>query len=224
MSVQAVAGDLRRPSASFAVAVFFVIFFCKLLLVQWWEAQPILIELIQQVCVIGLMVYLGGGLRALGLTKGKGGYAIFKATALSFGLMAITSSGLLHLAILTGWGITSPIGIRAGIASASIGFRLVSVAVMTPLEEEFLVRGYLLPALLRSSIGPLAAAVITSFLWSASHVGAPWYSLISAFVAGLLLSYARLSSDSLWPCIVTHGLYNATPIVAMIVWPMFGGL
>jgi hypothetical protein len=74
MSMQAVAGDLRRPSASFAVAVFLVVFFCKLLLVpfslsrlfpdllgdprQWWE-----VELIQQVCVIGLTVSLAGGLR-----------------------------------------------------------------------------------------------------------------------------------------------------------------
>ena len=239
MSVQVVANDVRRPSALFAVTAFLAIVFCRLFLVpfalsrlfpdllsdprQWWEAQPVLIELIQQVFVIGLMVYLAGGLKALGLAKGKGGYAIFRAAAVSFGLMAVTASCLLHLAILTGWGLTSPIGIRTAIASASIGFTLVALAILAPLEEEFLVRGYLLPALVQSSVGAVAAAVVTSFLWTACHLGFPWYFLISTFLIGLLLSYARLSSDSLWPCIVAHILFNATPIVAMILWPMIGG-
>jgi membrane protease YdiL (CAAX protease family) len=239
MSLQAAAvlDDKRQPSPVIAIAAFVAIIFFKLFLLpfslsrlfpetlnrqlDWWEAQPVLITLTQQICVIGLIIYLAGGFRALGLVRGKGLVPILKTAFLTFGLMGIVASGALHLALTTGIGLTSPTGITLAVATVSPWFALLVIALGAPIEEEFLVRGYVLPSLAKCRIGPTFAAIVSSFLWTGCHLAMPWYSLASTFVIGLFLSYARLSTGSLWPCIIAHSLFNTVPALTMALWPFF---
>jgi membrane protease YdiL (CAAX protease family) len=236
MSTQAATiGNDVRPSSWSAAAVFLAIFVCRLLIVPlafsrlfpqadplaWWTAQPAAVEFIQQAAVIALLLYLAGP-EALGLTRGKGAYAIVRAAGLSFGLMAVITSSMVQVVAVTGWGLASPVGIKTGIAESVGWLSLTALIVTSPIEEELLVRGYLLPALMRP-MGIVGAVAISNLLWTACHLGRPWYALATTFVTGLFLSWARISSGSLWPCIAAHMMFNTVPPFVMALWPMFIG-
>ncbi len=103
--------------------------------------------------------------------------------------------------------MSSP-GPQAFLIKQSPWLVLVAAAVGAPIEEELLFRGFLFPALARSSLGAVGGAIVSSALWAGTHTTHAWYALVQVFLIGLLHSWARLRSDSLWPCIITHAMFN----------------
>lgn len=94
------------------------------------------------------------------------------------------------------------------------GLTLVTGAVLAPVAEEMLFRGFLLSAFSGSRLGWQGGAVVTSLLWSLLH----FYSLPSTllvFAVGLMLSFLVNRTRSLLPGIVLHGLYNLGALLTL---------
>lgn len=92
----------------------------------------------------------------------------------------------------------------------------MALIVAAPLSEEFLFRGFLYQGLSQSPIGPPGAIVTASLLWAAIHTQYDLYGMLSIFVSGLVLGYARWKTGSLYPPIVMHALMNVIATVEVI--------
>jgi len=87
---------------------------------------------------------------------------------------------------------------------ALLGFLLLG-GVAAPFAEEIAFRGILF-GWLRSRMGAFLAIFLCGFIFALLH-GFP--QLIPALTAiGMLLAYLRFSSDSLWPPIIAHAVFN----------------
>jgi len=90
---------------------------------------------------------------------------------------------------------------------------LAMLVVGAPLFEELWFRGFLFPALAKSRIGVAGAAMVSSGLWAAMHVGYPPQVLVVVFLIGLMLTSVLLRTGSLWLPVVCHAVYNGTSFV-----------
>ncbi len=92
------------------------------------------------------------------------------------------------------------------LASAPIWF-YVFTAVIAPLNEEILFRGFLVPR-----IGIIASAVIFA-LGHVSYNSTFGIEVIAAFIFGLLAGYAYKRTGSLYPSLIAHILLNASTLL-----------
>lgn len=88
----------------------------------------------------------------------------------------------------------------------------ISLVILPPLVEEIVARGFLYTGL-RSNLPKFTAAVITSVLFAAAHLGAAesgllWVAAIDTFVLSMVMCHVREKSGSLWPPIGMHFLKN----------------
>ena len=99
---------------------------------------------------------------------------------------------------------------RLGQAAESSGLSFwvmaLSTAVVAPVYEELLFRGYVFRGLSRSA-GPVVAIVVSSLLFAGFH-GDPLHA-IAVLPMGLFLGWLRWRTGSIWPCMIAHGLNNA---------------
>jgi membrane protease YdiL (CAAX protease family) len=88
------------------------------------------------------------------------------------------------------------------------------IALLPALAEELVVRGALLPSLVRP-LGPILAVVASSALFALMHDP---YRYLFTLAVGLVLGAARLRTGSLWPSITAHATLNTlTFLVAPLV-------
>jgi len=102
------------------------------------------------------------------------------------------------------------------------GFPLLlwlAVVVAAPLAEETLFRGFLFKGILHSRLGGAGAVVLTALIWAVIHQQYDLYGVATVFAAGLLLGYARLSTNSIYAGLLMHALMNliATIEVATVI-------
>ncbi len=90
-----------------------------------------------------------------------------------------------------------------------------SIVLLGPLAEEFVFRGLLLSGLRRSRVGDLGAILIGSLIWAVLHVQYDPFHIVSIFVLGVILGYARLRTGSLWSPIILHVANNLIGTVVM---------
>ena len=87
-----------------------------------------------------------------------------------------------------------------------------TMAIMAPLAEELICRGYLYGKLLKS-VPAVPAAVVTSLMFALAHLfGAThlqWNVTISAFVFSLFACLLRTVTGKIWAGVVMHALTNA---------------
>jgi membrane protease YdiL (CAAX protease family) len=115
---------------------------------------------------------------------------------------------------------------QIGFESATGRYQLilvfVSLAILPPLVEEIVVRGFLFSGL-RTRIGKLKAALIASFIFAIAHLqlgsGAPplWIAAIDTFVLSMVLIQLRIKTGSLWAGMLVHGLKNSLAFVALFL-------
>ncbi|MGR9072413.1 MAG: CPBP family intramembrane glutamic endopeptidase [Gammaproteobacteria bacterium] len=86
---------------------------------------------------------------------------------------------------------------------------LFSLAVAVPVTEEFFFRGFLLTGFSRSNLGWTGGIILSSFLWSITHIQYDLYDIAWIFVLGLLFGFARKDSGSLLIPLILHALVNA---------------
>jgi membrane protease YdiL (CAAX protease family) len=94
-----------------------------------------------------------------------------------------------------------------------------ALVIAAPIFEELLFRGFLLEGLRHSQLGNLGAIIITSVLWAVIHLQYEAFEVISIFLVGLILGYARIKTNSLYTTIIMHAFMNlvATAQVAAII-------
>lgn len=101
---------------------------------------------------------------------------------------------------------------------------LIGAALLVPIGEEVLFRGYLFGALQRlwqqQSWGSMAAYVVSAALFSAAHAMAATEGilalLIPTFVMGLLLAWGVRRTGSVLPAIIAHSMNNGIALMALL--------
>ncbi len=83
-----------------------------------------------------------------------------------------------------------------------------ALVVASPLCEESLFRGFMMPGILHSRAGVVGAILIPTVIWTLMHVQYDAYALSQVFAGGLLLAVARLRTRSLYPSLAMHALMN----------------
>jgi membrane protease YdiL (CAAX protease family) len=101
---------------------------------------------------------------------------------------------------------------RSGRDTGALPLLVLALVVATPLVEETLFRGLLLPGL-ASRLGPAAAIGLTAAVWALMHMQyAPFY-LIQALAFGVLFGWLRWRSGSTLLTIMLHGLVNLISVI-----------
>ena len=96
----------------------------------------------------------------------------------------------------------------------------LGAAVLAPLGEEALFRGYLFNGL-RRLWGTLPAFVVSALLFSLAHSLAATQGIVAllvpAFVMGLILAWGMRRTGSLVPCVIAHAMNNGLALSALLV-------
>jgi len=87
----------------------------------------------------------------------------------------------------------------------SLTIALILFAVAVPIIEELLFRGLILDTL-SESYGSWTSIIISSVIFALLHIYP--LSILNAFWAGMIYGYLRIRTNSLWPSIILHGLWN----------------
>lgn len=87
------------------------------------------------------------------------------------------------------------------------------IAIVAPIVEETTYRGLGFAAV-RSSYGPLAAVLVTGVAFGLSHGLLAALPVLSLF--GVLLAWLRWKTDSLYPPIALHAIFNAAALLAAV--------
>lgn len=85
---------------------------------------------------------------------------------------------------------------------------LLTAAVFAPVVEEVIFRFWLLDRMI-PVIGPVAALVLSSLVFSMIHMDLEPFALGSRLITGLVLGLLWLRTSSLGACVLAHGLFNA---------------
>jgi hypothetical protein len=120
-----------------------------------------------------------------------------------------------ELGNLLEWFAPSPQWLRELFMS---GFRVpltgfLTVVIVVPIAEEMIFRGLMLGGLLER-YRARAAVLVSAALFMAYHLNP--YQFVIAMVFGVLSGWLYVSTRSLWPCMIGHGLTNLVPTLAAI--------
>ncbi|HSX36536.1 MAG TPA: type II CAAX endopeptidase family protein [Patescibacteria group bacterium] len=105
---------------------------------------------------------------------------------------------------------------------APLVFTFISLAVLPPLTEEIMVRGFLYGSL-RKTMRVLGATLLTSAIFASAHLpeggsGGPlWIAALDTFTLSLVLCYLREKTGSLWASITLHGIKNGIAFLALFI-------
>jgi membrane protease YdiL (CAAX protease family) len=89
----------------------------------------------------------------------------------------------------------------------------IVVVTLVPFTEELFFRG--LGVRVLRFLGPIVAVVGTAIVFSLAHgilVAVPALGFFA-----LLLGWLRVRTDSVWPCVIAHALYNGIGVLAFYV-------
>lgn len=97
------------------------------------------------------------------------------------------------------------------------GTIIFSIVIQPAVIEELAFRGIILGSL-RSVLGVHEAVLVSALMFMVIHLspfGLPYLLLL-----GLLLGYVRVKSQSIWPCILLHGMHNGLVLASEAWWGM----
>lgn len=93
------------------------------------------------------------------------------------------------------------------------------VAVIAPIVEEFSYRGVGL-AVFRDMLGPVAAIVAVGLAFGLAHGLLIALPVLSIF--GMILAYVRTKTESIYPAMLLHGVFNAISLLAGVALGVCG--
>ncbi len=82
---------------------------------------------------------------------------------------------------------------------------LLLLTIIAPLTEEFVCRGWLMPAALKKW-GSVSAVVFTAVVFGLIHLN-PWQFFYAVYLGGWL-GWIYLQTRSVWPCVAGHAVNN----------------
>jgi membrane protease YdiL (CAAX protease family) len=135
-------------------------------------------------------------------------------TDLAIGVVAL-------IVLVTGWDLLSRMlgrdispgfmvdVLKSAQADGALWLLVIAFAVAAPVTEELMVRGFLYRRWSESALGPGAAVVLSSLVWTAMHAQYyDWFLFSEVLSIGLLLGTMRYRSNSTWLTIIMHGINN----------------
>ena len=98
-----------------------------------------------------------------------------------------------------------------------IGFILlfVAVAIIAPIGEELLFRGFFQQALEKHWKDVTRAILITALLFSMIHMNPYWFAQI--YILGVLLGFIAWKTQSVFPALILHGMNNSMAMLFAFV-------
>ena len=93
----------------------------------------------------------------------------------------------------------------------------ISVVIMAPLLEEWLLRGVALKGLLQRGYSPVAAICWSALMFGVIHMN-PWQA-IPAFSTGVLFGWVYWRTRSLWTTIFMHAVNNGISFLITVLFP-----
>lgn len=92
----------------------------------------------------------------------------------------------------------------------------LALALVAPVAEEVLFRGFLFVGLRHSWLGSSGAIVATSFLWTIIHLQYDFFDKLLIFVLGLYLGWLRSRFNSILPPIFIHVVVNIIALTGLV--------
>jgi hypothetical protein len=126
------------------------------------------------------------------------------------------AGGVISRAILPTANSTNQcVGIR-GEFGGSVALTLLAVAVIAPIAEEIIFRGFTF-RWLQGRLPLWGAVLVSATLFSAAHAGWAEPALfLPVFLSGLLLAYVYAKSGSLWPGVIVHMSINTVGVILIL--------
>ena len=103
-----------------------------------------------------------------------------------------------------------------------LGFILlfIAVAIVAPIGEELLFRGFFQQALEKHWNDVTRAILITALLFSMIHMNPYWFAQI--YILGVLLGFIAWKTKSVIPALVLHGMNNAMAMLFALFSSYYG--
>lgn len=95
---------------------------------------------------------------------------------------------------------------------------IIGIAIVAPVFEETLFRGFIFSGIQQSHLGTAPAILFSSASWAMIHTQYGAFDLFSIFLLGILFSVARIATGSLWVPIILHGVFNLMAILEMALF------
>ena len=99
----------------------------------------------------------------------------------------------------------------------SMALFAVMAVIVAPLFEELFFRGFIQPVFSRT-FGTIAGILITAALFGSLHLfeyAYAWQYALFISLAGAVFGWLRARTNSIIPCTVMHGCFNALSVVAL---------
>ncbi len=202
--------------------------------VAWLNGSVIaqfLYILVAETFIIGsiylFLRYYKVGFLSIGLKKPRWRDLLYGLAAIPvyFVLYIVTVSLVLHFIPSFDVNQRQQIGFSNVHGAAALILTFISLAVLPPLAEEIMVRGFLYGTF--KKILPTAAAVIaTSLVFASAHLseggatGPLYIAALDTFVLSLVLIYLREKTGSLWASITLHAAKNGYAFFIIFIAPM----
>lgn len=158
----------------------------------------------------------------LGLNKPKARYISYALGAYALYFVIYLASLAIAKALIPGLNLDQKQ--ELGFSHSSTGISLLpiflSLVILPPITEEIVVRGFLFKGL-RTKLVFLPAAIITSLLFAAAHLGEGgsggllWVAGIDTFILSIVLCYLREKTGSLWSGIGVHMIKNCIAFIVL---------
>ncbi len=189
------------------------------ILPQSENLRNVILYLIIEIVTVALLAVIvrtyGLGLRALGLGRFQPSFipkvllGYFAYFGLTFVIMLLAQLLIeVNVDEKQSLGFSNPTTIEA---LAIFGV----LALIVPIAEELLFRGFLFRAL-RSRLGFIWTALVVSALFGVVHGGIAVG--LDVFALSLVLCYLRERTDSLWPGIILHALKNSVAFLILFIY------
>jgi len=101
------------------------------------------------------------------------------------------------------------------------GFIIIAIVavIASPIAEEIIYRGYMLPALL-TKFKPTIAIILSGLIFASVHIGIGLGLAIYIFLGALILAFLYFKFENIYSCILMHFLNN---LVAYLFIPLLFG-
>ena len=101
------------------------------------------------------------------------------------------------------------VGALEQISAYPLWFKVMTMAVIPAVVEEFIFRGLIFHGLKRRN--PFWAIIISALLFGAMHMN--FNQFLYAFAMGVVFSMITYATGSMWPSMIMHFVYNAQSVI-----------
>jgi membrane protease YdiL (CAAX protease family) len=137
------------------------------------------------------------------------------------GIMLLAGCLLDSLTWLAGRQIVPQFSIDAYRSVAFLPLLWIAFVIAAPLWEEFVFRGFLFAGLRRSWLGTVGTVLVTTSLWAALHLQYDWFQVLTITILGVVLSYARIRTESLGVVLLMHAINNLVAMIQVTLYVQF---